>query len=375
MYVTEIKSKKGMRYRFTETYLDLVSGKTKQANVTLDSNSTRARKEATTLLTKKIELKQSFQQPNEKPKTFEELVELFRESQEEKCKPSSYRRDRHICNTLAKILKPDTLLTALNAPYVEHAMKATGDKNSTLNNRMERLKCMMRWAYRKGHVDDIAWINRLDRFSDVSHRAKIQDKFLEAEEAKSLLAAMEFEHWNLLTKFMLLTGMRIGEVIALERKDVDVDNRTIHVNKTYDHVNYILSDSTKTDHSTRTIYIQDDLLLVCNEVNRLMKKKRFHYKSESQLFFHDELGDYVGYAGFNKYLRSVSKKVLGKEITTHVLRHTHCSLMAEQGQSLDYISQRLGHSDSRITKRVYLHTTDRSKQKQNEVLREVRLFG
>lgn len=45
---------------------------------------------------------------------------------------------------------------------------------------------------------------------------------------------------------------------------------------------------------------------------------------------------------------------LNVELTPHSLRHTYTSLFAEAGVSLEQIMDRLGHSDDRITKNVYL---------------------
>jgi len=48
---------------------------------------------------------------------------------------------------------------------------------------------------------------------------------------------------------------------------------------------------------------------------------------------------------------------LNTELIPHSLWHTHTSLLAEAGVSLEQIMGRLGHSDDQITKDVYLHVT------------------
>ncbi|MBL1226307.1 tyrosine-type recombinase/integrase [Enterococcus sp. BWR-S5] len=50
-----------------------------------------------------------------------------------------------------------------------------------------------------------------------------------------------------------------------------------------------------------------------------------------------------------------------KFITTHGLRHTHCSILFEAGASDEQVQTRLGHSDIRITKNIYTHVTSRRK--------------
>jgi integrase len=49
-------------------------------------------------------------------------------------------------------------------------------------------------------------------------------------------------------------------------------------------------------------------------------------------------------------------------LTPHSLRHTHTSLLAEAGTSLEQIMERLGHTDDKTTKQVYLHMTKTMKK-------------
>lgn len=53
---------------------------------------------------------------------------------------------------------------------------------------------------------------------------------------------------------------------------------------------------------------------------------------------------------------------LNQELTPHSLRHTHTSLLAEAGVSLEQIMDRLGHSDDQITKNMDLHVTHEMKK-------------
>ena len=66
--------------------------------------------------------------------------------------------------------------------------------------------------------------------------------------------------------------------------------------------------------------------------------------------------------------------MLGRPITTRVLRHTHVSLLAESGVPLETITRRVGHDDSDITKRIYLHVTKRMKSRDNEIISHVSLL-
>lgn len=53
---------------------------------------------------------------------------------------------------------------------------------------------------------------------------------------------------------------------------------------------------------------------------------------------------------------------LNTDLTPHSLIHTHTSLLAEAGVSLEQIRDRLGQSDDQITQNVYLHVTQEMKK-------------
>ena len=55
----------------------------------------------------------------------------------------------------------------------------------------------------------------------------------------------------------------------------------------------------------------------------------------------------------------------------HSLRHTYTSLMAEAGVPIETISRQLGHADSKVTRDIYMHVTERIKQADNERLEAV----
>ncbi|WP_430521889.1 tyrosine-type recombinase/integrase [Limosilactobacillus vaginalis] len=64
-----------------------------------------------------------------------------------------------------------------------------------------------------------------------------------------------------------------------------------------------------------------------------------------------------------------NKLGLHKILSSHTFRHTHVSKLAEMGVPLYIIQKRLGHSDSEITSRVYLHVTKKAQEKYNSIIR------
>lgn len=371
MWVEKLKSGK---YRFVERYTDYMTGKEKRVSVTLEKDTAHTRKLAAAALQSKIEMALTNVQPSSQI-TLKELVNRYRVDQEHTVKKSTARRNYFACETLMKILGAEVIVDRLSAGYVRNQLLNTGKEPGTLNEHIKRLKALIRWGYKNDFISDIRWLDKLDLFKDVSHKEKIKDKYLEASELKQLLDAMDTApRWRNLTLFLALSGLRFGEAAALSNSDVNVKTGIIQVNKNYDPVNKETT-TPKTSCSIREVYMQPQLRKLCNDIRICnLHLRDFSGYEAHNLFLEGPDGDYINFFSYNKYLKETSKRVLGRKITAHTLRHTHASLLMEQGIDINVISRRLGHENSKITKEVYLHVTEELKKKDNEQLEKISLL-
>lgn len=194
--------------------------------------------------------------------------------------------------------------------------------------------------------------------------------YFEKEElAEFLNVAKESFHQQVYAIFMTLayTGMRVGELCALKWKDIDYNNNTIRIYKTYynpdnNTINYTLL-TPKTAASRRTIEVDEDVIKILKqhkvEQNQLILKMPAWHKES---FVITKVLRYPGYPETVKQIESFMKQILrktgvNKHLTPHSLRHTHISLLAEAGASLEEIMDRVGHVDDSTTKNIYLHVT------------------
>ena len=365
MWVEE--TKKG-KYKYIERYTDPLTGKYRRVSIVLDKNTAQARKQAQAALQERINASMS---PHKADITLAALIELYYQEQKQTLKPSTYDRNHKVCLSIAKILTPDILVGNLNAGHIRKSFMESGKEAVTLNEYLIRLKAMLRWGYRNDYITDISYLDKIERFRAEPHRLKIQDKFLEASELSDLLSGMKVAKWRKLTEFLALSGLRFGEAAALELSDVDLKERTVHVNKTYDQGHDLVT-STKTQRSNRDVYMQDQLYRLC----RQLKAERIgdNVIVMSTIFFPGTRRQHIEFDCYSKYLRETSEKIIGRRITPHTLRHTHASLMMEQGIDVDTISRRLGHADSRITKEIYLHVTKKLQEKERQRIKEMKLI-
>lgn len=355
------------KYRAVERYTDPMTGKQKKVSVTIEKNTAATRKFAEKTLIEKIAEKTIYQS-DINHLTFGSLVALWTEYLAKTVKQSTYKRNYWAGNSLMKILGEDVLVSKLNSGYVMKQLMKQYDKPGTINEHLVRFKSIMRFGYKFDYVQDISWLQKLQPLKDAEKKEKLADKFLETNELKSVLEYMNVDHWKNLTQFLALTGLRIGESFALRTDDIDLPSRLIHVTRTYDFVNGVYT-TPKTDTSRRDVYITDELYPLC----KILRSNALESKLNggTGLIFHYGRADYYAY---NKYFKMCTRTVLGRELTVHALRHTHVSLLAEHGVSLDTIARRLGHNNSNITKEVYFHVTKKLKEKENEQIKKISLL-
>lgn len=354
------------KQRLEERVTDPVTGKQRIVSVVLKKNTATCRKEAEIKLRAKIN--------SSKPSQMK-LSDLFAKNiveQERTLKLSTVSRNRMTYGTLTKILD-DPYVNKLTAGYIRERLLSTGRSATTINEWMSRLKTVLRWAYRNDIISDYSVIEKLVPLKEEkSHREKIKDKFLDTDELNKLLPELMIPRWRLLTQFMVLSGLRFGEVAALDVSDVD--DSYIHVTKTLSPIQRVIT-SPKTMDSIRDVYIQPELAECISSIRIAMQEQADNYGYVSDYFFSDPDGERIDYAAYNNYLKENAERVLGrKHITTHVLRHTHTSLLAGQGIPLDVISRRLGHHDSQITKDVYLHVTKSRKNLDDDIMSNVQIL-
>lgn len=370
---------KNGKVKFIERYVNPLTGKSGKVSVTLDKDTRSTRKEAERILEEKInrKLKELSCDSNASPSgfTLKDLVDAYRIEQKKTVKASTYRRNFFTSGSMLKILGSDTLVSKLSASYIRDRMFSLDASNASINELLKRSKGILRWGYDNDYIDDISFLDKVKPLPDITYREKICDKYLETKDFIKLVDGMDIPIWNLLSKFLGLSGLRVGEAIALNRTDVDFKNRLIHVTKTYD-ANNGIETTPKTPSSRRDVYMQDELYDVCREISSCMLRQGLtNGYGRGTLFFQNKDGGHIKYYTYNKYVKENAKRILGREkVTPHIFRHTHTCMLAENGVMLETITRRLGHEDSRITKDVYSHITDKILQNDYEQVAKIQIL-
>ena len=361
MYVTQ----RGPKFRAWERVV-LPDGTIKKISVTMDRDTPQARKKAE----KALRAKQIALTPKSSDITYSELVAAYIEFQRATLKPSTCRRNEASLKRLSDTFG-NARLSYMTAGFISGKLLKKTTDPGTYNEYLKRLKAMFRWAYRMDYIKSPECVDKVKPLKEKTEAQKVADKYLEADELKAVLDASS-EYYRNIFEFLALSGLRIGELIALN--DEDVTDTEIIVNKTYDAVNDTTS-TPKTFASIRSVHIQPELADCIARVRQMSRLHSMISGTRYPYFAVNARGGHLSYYRTNRLFRAACERVTGKSLTLHALRHTHVALMAEKGIELDAISRRLGHSGTKITREIYYHCTEKQREKDNAAFDAVSIFA
>ena len=321
----------------------------------------------------KLDLKARKRQPKTSSLTFSELVNLHNAYQLAHWKPSTVEQDRMQSVKLVALIGESYPIDKLTAGYITQVLDDSGMSSTWKNSKLKHLKQIIRWAYRQQYIDTTECVDRMTRWPEKSARAKVKEKYMEREELKALLDSMDDVGYCMVTKMLAMTGMRIGELIALEIGDVDFERNVIRINKTYE-LNTKKVGSPKTFDSAREIHMRPEVAELAKSAVLRSKQIAIASGRRTWLLFPWHDGGFMHYDAYRAYFNPRAEKVTGRKLTIHSLRHTFTALMAEADVPISIVSRQLGHHDSKVTADIYMHVTEERKKKDATLLDSVRIM-
>ncbi|MFX3618622.1 MAG: tyrosine-type recombinase/integrase [Sporolactobacillus sp.] len=216
-------------------------------------------------------------------------------------------------------------------------------------------------------------------FKDPTYRAQIKGKVPPKNESLKYLSEFEVKRLTrellsnlrprFISRYMILfglaTGARFAEILGMTWDCVDLKNRTVTINKTWDYQDTNNFGNTKNYWSKRTITIDEQ---TCDILEQLKNKQTSNIKN---LVFINTKAELVSNNAVNKCLKSLCRKLNMQEMTCHSLRHTHASLLIYRGVNIKYVSKRLGHKNIVTTLQTYSHILDEMEQKESRQVDEM----
>lgn len=313
---------------------------------------------------------------DEKKVTFGELADQWLAEHSKNIKPTSqyiYQFSiKKLKIFLDKVLVKDITKVkyqkVLNELFKKNLSKSSLSSIHTSANMIFKYACQ--YDILKSNPAEYAKIPKAKITLENSESETALPKYLEKCDLRIFLQTIkEHEKYLYYVIFMTLayTGMRRGELGAMKWDDIDFKEKTINIRKTlyvknYNMQNYELL-TPKTKSSKRIIPVTDELLRELMKLRSLQREEQMRHRSEwhDANFVFTSTSAY-GYPVYFSVTGEVMKKNLiraglPENLSHHSLRHTHTSLLAEAGVSLEAIMERLGHANDTITRTIYLHIT------------------
>jgi integrase len=151
-----------------------------------------------------------------------------------------------------------------------------------------------------------------------------------------------------LLRFMLATGVRIGEALAVRWQDVDLASGVVSINGTVVRVKGVglVRKGTKRETSERLLRLPDWALA--------MLEGRHADQSPFAAVFPDSLGGWRDRSNVGRDLRKVRKGTAYAWVKSHTARRTVATLLDGEGMSARVIADQLGHARVSMTQDVYM---------------------
>jgi integrase len=182
------------------------------------------------------------------------------------------------------------------------------------------------------------------------------------------------EGYRLYSAFIvqLDTGLRLGEILALEWQDVELTKGIINVNKNIVLVKnrneddersteLIVQNSTKTKNGKRKIPLTQRSIL-------LLKELKLKQQAKSNIVFCSEKGTHVSPRNYERTIEKVIKKANIEKCNSHTLRHTYATRLFENGVAAKTVSELLGHANISITLNIYTHVLPETRAETARIL-------
>jgi integrase len=274
-----------------------------------------------------------------KVRTYELYADVFR----------LHLRPHFIQKDIANITREDV-------KQIAYRLLTQGKSRGTVKSVLTPLSAMFTQAVEDQHVTFNPAVRILKRSRSEEGEQQQKISFLTREEVAVLLNTCS-EHFPVHSPLILLlvrTGMRIGEALALQWGDLDFQGRFAEVRRTLRKGRL----STPKSNKSRRVDLSQQLTETLKSL--LVERKKETLKRG--------WGEVPPWVFINQapvpiqhshLLGRVWPKLLGKaglrRIRIHDLRHTYASLLIQNGESLAYVKEQLGHHSIQMTVDTYGH--------------------
>lgn len=202
-----------------------------------------------------------------------------------------------------------------------------------------------------------------------SKKETIPVEALTIEEEKALIKYLNStaHEYNDAILFMLYTGIRVGECLALTYDNINLKDKTLTIQRTLtrdEKDRVILGKQPKTQKGKRTIIMSSQAITIATRIKNKAKIPNIY-----NLIFYDN--GFVSPSAVNSYLHRINNSQhISPKLHNHMLRHTFATRCIEAGMTAKVLQTILGHSKISTTLDTYASVFDKFKLDENEKLEQ-----
>ena len=311
--------------------------------------------------------------------TVQQLYDDYIESKEHEVRETSIDKTKTVLTLHVLPILRKYKLDKLSIRVLENwkrEIEKKGLKIRTRRNIYSEFRTMLNYAVKMEYIPK----NPLTKVGNFKAPLEIKEemKFYTPEEfqkfikeAKKYAEVSEnsgsLYEWNYYVFFCIAfyMGMRKGEIYALQWTDIKEDNLlsiTKSLNQKMEGNNLVTAP--KNASSIRTIEIPKPLVVVLNEHKK--RCQQFENYSESNYICGGKRP--VRDSTVQNMNKKFAEEAGVKHIRLHDFRHSHASLLANEGINIQEIARRLGHTNTEITLKTYSHLYPRESERAIGVL-------
>jgi integrase len=385
-----------IKYRFYERFKDPLTDKNRRTSVVMNKNTRPSQNEAQKLLNAKIEqlIKTRLGTNTEiQDKTFHEVANEWLEEYKRThgSKPGTVKGKETQVRQLLSYIDPDAKFVKVGFRHLQDFIYYKSDEGLKQRS-LDAYAIVIRAIYAYARTGEYNFkpefdVNDLKIPKDkMDYEAAVAEddsnKYLTQKEIDDILAYLDdkvkqrkradvqrnLKMIQYIIEFQVLNGMRISELLAIQPHNIDFDNQTLLIDGSIywgsSSEGFGYKDTTKTKGSRRRIGLTQRSMDILKWVMLENKKEASwndRYTDKGYVFtgstgspmpkdkVNDALKEAATSTGISKH----------KKVTSHILRHTHISVLASLDVGIKTIMERVGHSDYRTTLQIYTHVTDK----------------
>lgn len=180
----------------------------------------------------------------------------------------------------------------------------------------------------------------------------LKDNYWTYEEYNRFITNVDDNYYSLIFKFLYYTGVRLGELRALNWNDIDFIKKTLSITKSMSKDSFQKGSiivSPKTKNSIRTLDLSNNLI---NELLAYKEEQQKIYGFNNNWYVFGGF-QYLGITTLRNKLNQYIKIANVKKITIHGFRHSHVSLLIDIGCDFKDVAERIGDTIKMVQETYY----------------------